>query len=92
MKKEELVRILSEKTGFSRRKAQETVDALMEALIEGISRDGRLVLAGFGTFEVVERKGRRGVNPRTAKTIEIPPKKVVKFKSGKHLRDAVEGK
>ena len=92
MKKEELVRILSDKTGISRRKAQEAVDALMEAIIEGISRDGRVVLAGFGTFEVVERRGRKGVNPKTGQTIEIPPRKVVKFKSGKHLKEAVEGK
>lgn len=92
MKKEELVRILSDRTGISRRKAQEAVDALMEAIIEGISRDGRVVLAGFGTFEVVERKGRKGVNPRTGQAIDIPPRKVVKFKSGKHLKEAVEKK
>ncbi len=90
MKKEDLVRTLSEKAGISRKQAQEFIEAFVESMIEGIKRDGRVLLVGFGTFEVVERKGRKGVNPRTGEKIEIPPKKVVKFRSGKLLREAVK--
>lgn len=90
MKKEDLIRTLSEKAGISRKQAQEFIEAFVESMIEGIKRDGRVLLVGFGTFEVVERKGRKGVNPRTGEKIEIPPKKVVKFRSGKLLREAVK--
>jgi len=46
-------------------------------------------LVGFGTFQVMEREARRGVNPQTRKTIQIPAKKVPKFRPGKGLREAV---
>jgi len=43
-------------------------------------------LVGFGTFKVVERKERTGVDPRTMKKIKIPAKKVVRFSPGKDLK------
>jgi DNA-binding protein HU-beta len=46
-------------------------------------------LVGFGTFKVVERKARAGRNPQTAQTIQIPAKKVPKFRPGKGLREEV---
>jgi len=42
---------------------------------------------GFGTFQVAKRKARRGVNPRTRETIQIPAKKVPKFVPGTALRN-----
>ncbi len=90
MKKEDLIKTLSEKAGINRKQAQEFIEAFVESMIEGIKRDGRVLLVGFGTFEVVERKGRKGVNPRTGERIEIPPKKVVRFRSGKLLKEAVK--
>jgi len=47
-------------------------------------------LVGFGTFQVMERKARRGVNPQTRQAITIPAKNVPKFKAGKSLREAVK--
>jgi len=44
-------------------------------------------LVSFGTFQVIERKARKGVNPQTRGTIQIPTKKVPKFKPGKGLRE-----
>jgi len=46
-----------------------------------------VTLVGFGTFQVMERKARKGVNPQTRGTIQIPAKKVPEFKPGKGLRE-----
>jgi DNA-binding protein HU-beta len=47
-------------------------------------------LVGFGTFSVAERSARMGINPSTKKAIEIPAKKVAKFKPGAELTDAIK--
>jgi len=54
-----------------------------------VAREERVSLVGFGTFQVVERKARRGVNPQTREGIQIPAKMIPKFKAGKSLREAV---
>ena len=48
-----------------------------------------MTLVGFGTFSVSKREARQGRNPQTGKTIEIPEKKVVKFKAGSKLSETV---
>ncbi|GAG41877.1 unnamed protein product [marine sediment metagenome] len=54
---------------------------------DSLSQEEKVTLVGFGTFQVMERKARRGVNPQTRKTIQIPAKKVPQFKAGKGLRE-----
>jgi len=49
----------------------------------------RVTLAGFGTFQIMTRKARRGVNPQTRQIIQIPSKKVPKFVPGKSFREKV---
>ncbi len=90
MKKEDLVKQVSKKTGISQRKVLGVINSFIEALREGIEKDGKVVLVGFGTFEVRTRKARKGRNPRTGKPINIPAKKYVKFKPGKALKAKVE--
>jgi len=65
------------------------VDAITSAIADSLERNERVTLVGFGTFQVMERKARTGVNPQTRKTIEIPAKKVPKFRPGKGLREKV---
>ncbi len=90
MKKEDLVKNISKKTGLSQRKVLEVVNSFISALREGIEKDGKVILVGFGTFEVKTRKARKGRNPRTGKPIDIPARKYVKFRPGKALREKVE--
>ena len=49
-----------------------------------------LNIVGFGGFQVVKRKGRKGINPRTGKGIKIPDVKIAKFRTGKRLKEAVK--
>ena len=48
---------------------------------------GKIALLGFGTFSVSEKAARKGINPKTKETIEIPARKVVKFKPGSELNE-----
>jgi len=58
-------------------------------MTDALARKEKVTLVGFSTFQVMERKARKGVNPQTGKTIQIPAKKVPKFRPGKGLREAV---
>jgi DNA-binding protein HU-beta len=62
------------------------IKSISEALISG----DKVSLVGFGTFSVVERSARAGINPATKKPIKIPAKKVAKFKAGSELANAVK--
>ena len=65
------------------------IDAITSAITDSLERNEKVTLVGFGTFQVMEREARRGVNPQTRKTIQIPAKKVPKFRPGKGLREKV---
>lgn len=56
---------------------------------DALARRDKVALVGFGTFQVMERKARKRVNPQTRETIQIPANKVPKFRPGKGLRDKV---
>jgi len=90
MNKADLVEKVADQTGLTKKTSREAVDAIISAIIDSLVREERVTLVGFGTFQVRERKARRGVNPQTRKTIQIPAKKVPKFLAGKSLRKAVE--
>jgi len=89
MNKAELVEQVANQTGLTRNVSREAVDAIISAITDSLSREERVTLVGFGTFQVMERKARTGVNPQTRQTIQIPAKKVPKFKPGKGLRQTV---
>jgi len=90
MNKAELVEEVASETRLTKKVSREVVDGVISAITDSLAREERVTLVGFGTFEVMERKARRGVNPQTRKTIQIPAKKVPKFKTGKSLREAIK--
>ncbi len=90
MNKAELVEEVANQTGLTKKVSREAVNAVISAITDSLAKEEKVTLAGFGTFQVRERKARRGVNPQTRKTIQIPAKKVPKFKPGKELREKVK--
>ena len=80
-------------TGWNKAEAAKTVHAVLKAIQNGLtSKDnGKVSIAGFGIFEVVERGERLGRNPQTGQEIKIAASKAVKFKPGKGLKDAIHG-
>jgi len=89
MNKAELVEQVANQTGLTKKISREAVDAITSVITDALAREERVTLVGFGTFRVMERKARRGRNPQTGQTIQIPAKKIPKFVPGKDLREAV---
>ncbi len=70
--------------------SREAVDAIISVMTHSLAREQKVTLVGFGTFQVMRRKERTGRNPQTGQAIQIPAKKVPKFRPGKGLRKALE--
>ena len=92
MNKTELVEVVSSKAGVTKTEAQKVVTATLEAIVQGVVADGKVILPGFGTFETRQRSARNGRNPRTGETIKIKVTKAPAFKPGKGMKDAVAKK
>ena len=90
MTKAELVSKIAEKAGLTKADSEKALNAFLRAVEETLVSEGKLTLTGFGTFAVEERKERTGRNPRTGEEIKIPACKVVKFRPGKLLKEAVK--
>ena len=92
MNKTELVEVVSSKAEISKAEAQKVVTATLNAIIDGVVSDGKVILPGFGSFEVRTRTARTGRNPRTGEQIKIEASRVPAFKPGKDMKDAVNKK
>ncbi len=89
MKKSEIVAAVADATELSRKDAEKAVDLVFDKITEALADGDKVVISGFGTFEVRKRAGRTGRNPRTGEEIVVPEQKTPAFKSGKILKDAV---
>ncbi|MCC8168388.1 MAG: HU family DNA-binding protein [Clostridiales bacterium] len=89
MSKTEFIAAMSEKSGLSKKDAEVAYKAFTETVIEELKKGEKVSLIGFGTFEVVERGEREGLNPRTKEKIVIPAAKAPKFKASKPFKEAV---
>ena len=88
MNKAELVAKVAHATSMTKRDAQAAVDATLETIIKNTKKGG-VQLAGFGSFNVVKRKGRMGRNPQTGESIKIKPSRSVRFRPGKPYKERV---
>ena len=81
MYKAELVEEVADQTGLTKRVSREAVDAIISAITDSLAREERVTLVGFGSFQVMQRKARRGRNPQTGRELQIPAKKVPLLKA-----------
>lgn len=88
--KKDIVEVVAENSGLSKKDSAEAVNAFLDAVKEALSKEGKVTLTGFGTFEVRERAARTGRNPRTGEALKIAASKSPAFKAGKELKDAVK--
>ncbi|MDY3069262.1 MAG: HU family DNA-binding protein [Parabacteroides sp.] len=89
MNKTDFINAVAEKAGLSKADAKKAIDAFVETVSNEMKEGGKIALLGFGTFSVSEKAARKGINPKTKETIEIPARKVVKFKPGSELNEKV---
>mgnify|MGYP006297959035 CR=1 FL=1 len=87
--KKDLTNAIAEATNKTKKDSKGIVDSIAKVIKATLSKGEKVKLVNFGTFTVVERKARKGRNPRTGESIDIPAKKVVKFKPGKQLKGLV---
>ena len=85
MNKTQLIDAVAEKVGLTKTDAKRTLEAFIETITDALKNDERVTWVGFGSFSVLEREARIGRNPQTGQTLEIPARKVVKFKPGTDL-------
>ena len=90
MNKTELVNAIAEDAKLSKVDAKAALDATLKAISNALANNDKVALVGFGTFAVSEKAARTGINPSTKEKIQIPAKKVVKFKSGTELSDLIK--
>lgn len=89
MNKSELINAVASKTALTKTKASEVIDTILESIKETLSSGDKVTLVGFGTFGVTKRNARKGHNPKTGASIDIPEKTVARFKAGTSLSESV---
>ena len=87
MNKSELVYEVTNRLDVTRKEAEDVIDCFLDLIAENLANGDKVVLSGFGTFEIRNRVSRSGVNPRTGERIYIPCQKTPAFKVGKILKD-----
>jgi len=92
MTKAEIIAKVAEEVKITKAAAAKTLAVAMGAVTDAIRKGSKVTFIGFGTFSVVERKARKGRNPKTGKEIKIAAKKVPKFSAGAGLKAAATGK
>jgi DNA-binding protein HU-beta len=90
MNKSDLIEEVAARTNMTKTNANESVSALLDTVTEALAKGTKVNIPGFGSFEVGERQARDGRNPQTGEKIRIPASKVVKFKTAKQLKEAVQ--
>jgi DNA-binding protein HU-beta len=89
MNRPELVELVAERAEITKAAAERALGALLDGITSSLKRDEPVV--NFGTFVVRQRAARKGRNPQTGEEIKIKAAKVVGFKPGKALKEAVKG-
>ena len=90
MTKNELTERVAKKVGLTKKTAFETVNSTFAIIRDALTKGDKVVITGFGTFEVRSRAPRTGRNPQTGETIKIPGHKLPGFTAGKTFRRLIK--
>jgi len=88
--KKDLIDRIADKTGQRRVAVKATVQSFLDQVILELGKGNRLEFRDFGVFEIRERKARTAQNPRTLERVQVPSKKVVKFKVGRQMQRSLD--
>lgn len=90
MNKTQFIDAVALESGLSKLDARKAFDAFVKTIREQLKQDDKIALLGFGNFSVIEKAAHLARNPRTGIKIEVEKRKVVKFKAGSELSEAVQ--
>ncbi len=89
MNKGDLIDMVAARLGESKAQASRVIEAVLDAIAEGVSAHGKVTISGFGSFERKTRAGRSGVNPVTKERIHIEPAVTIGFRASPLLKSAL---
>ncbi|MHC4970875.1 MAG: HU family DNA-binding protein [Planctomycetota bacterium] len=87
--KKELVSRIADRTGQTKVVTKDIIQMFLDEIINELGKGNRLEFREFGVFEIKERAARKAQNPRTLEKVDVPAKKVVKFKVGRLMKERV---
>ncbi len=87
--KKELIDSIAEATGQKRVVVKNVVQSFLDSIIVELGKGNRLEFRDFGVFEVKQRRARRAQNPKTLEAVEVPPKRTIKFKVGRLMKQTL---
>jgi integration host factor subunit beta len=87
--KKELVSRIADRIGQTKVITKDIIQMFLDEIISELARGNRLEFREFGVFEIKERAARKAQNPRTLEKVEVPAKKIVKFKVGRMMKERV---
>ncbi|MGI6333260.1 MAG: HU family DNA-binding protein [Saccharofermentanales bacterium] len=91
MNKTDLIDAVAKATKLSKKDSESAINAVLDSITDALAKEEKVVLVGFGTFEVRQRAARKGRNPSTKEEIKIPASKAPVFRAGKGLKAKVNG-
>jgi len=89
MTKADLVEKVANEADMTKKDAEQLVEIIFDSITETLNRGEKIELRGFGSFRVRERNSRKGRNPKTGSSVDIPAKRVAYFKPGKELKELI---
>jgi len=89
MNKTDLIDKIADHTGLSKIDSKRAAEAFIAIVMDSLAEGEDVVLVGFGTFTVAKRGARKGRNPQNGEEINIPARKIPKFKAGKAFKEVI---
>jgi DNA-binding protein HU-beta len=90
MNKKELIDAVAKDCGCKKSEAKEVTESVINNIVKSLKKKDRVVIVGFGVFDVKHRKARIARNPqKPSQTVKVPARNVPVFRAGKNLKDAV---
>ena len=89
MTKADLVERVANEADMTKKDAEQLVEIIFDTIISTLNKVEKIELRGFGSFRLRSRNSRKGRNPKTGESVEIPAKRVAYFKPGKELKEVI---
>ncbi len=89
MNKADLIEAVAQKSGYNKSETKKVLDTFLGVISDELASGNNVRIVGFGSFHVIERTAREGIIPSTKQTIQIPSRKVAKFRAGQDLKNSI---
>lgn len=92
MTKSDIVEIVYQNVGFTKKRAAEVVNLILDTMKEALEEGKKVKISGFGNFEIRRKDSRKGRNPQTGEEITISERRVLTFKPSQVLKERLNSK